>query len=403
MFNRIALVLALLVALPASAELKTEAQGRSERLPALEDHWLFVGDTVLRRSALFDGGNGRMLGMLNGGQGVGGIHPRVSRARGEFYIAETVYTRGHRGERTDLVTIYDAESLAVSGEVIIPSKRADNGNGVALGAVLADRFLLVFNQTPATSVSVVDLESRTLSGEIQTAGCALVFEAGPRSFGQLCGDGTAQRIDLDEAGLELARSRSERFFDPTNDPVTEKGVQIDGARWLFVSFEGFAHAVDFGGERPSSAEPWSLLSDDQRADGWRVGGNQHLALHKASGRLFSAMHQGGPSSHKDGGPEVWVYTLADRKRTAIVEPSNLTAAFLRGLAGIEAESFLGWMMSAVLPAADVSNLAVSQDATPLLFLGSRETAGVSVHDALTGEHLRDIESTGLSGGLLVAP
>jgi methylamine dehydrogenase heavy chain len=403
MFTRVILALFLLAPMPMQAELEIEIPGRSETLPSINDHWLFVGDMVLRRSALFDAESGRMLGMLNGGQGVGGAHPRGSRSRGEFYMAETVYSRGHRGERTDLVTIYDAATLGVLGEVVVPSKRADNGNGVALTAVLGDRFLLVFNQTPATSVSVVDLEGRSFVTEIATAGCALVFETGPRSFGQLCGDGTAQRIDLDDAGLEISRTRSEPFFDATNDPVTEKGVQVDGSRWLFVSFDGFAHEVDFSGERPSAQEPWSLFSDAQRTDGWLVGGNQHLALHRASGRLFSAMHQGERGSHKAGGPEVWVYSLSDRARTGTIEPSNLTAAFLRGLAGIEAGSFLDWVMSGVLPAADVSSLAVSQDASPLLFLGSREIAGVSVHDALTGEHLRDIESTGVSGGLLVTP
>ena len=398
-----AIVVGVALALPAAAELQPERPGRSLTLPGIQDHWVFVGDMVLRRSALFDANNGRMLGLVNTGQGVGGLHPRVSRARGEIYVVETVYTRAHRGERTDLVTIYDAQTLGVLGEVVIPPKRADNGNGVALSAVLDDRFLLVFNQTPATSVTVVDLEARSFAGEIDTAGCALVFGAGPRSFGQLCGDGTAQRIELDEGGGERARLRSERFFDPTNDPITEKGARIGGSRWLFASFEGFAYEVDFGGERPSAAEPWSLFTDAERAAEWRIGGNQHLALHQGSGRLFSVVHQGGPGTHKDGGPEVWVYSLAERSRVSSVEPSNLTAAFLRGLADIEAGSFLDWLMSAALPATNVTSLAVSQDDAPLLFLGSREMAGVSVHDAVSGEHLRDLESTGISGGLLVTP
>ena len=398
-----ALVVAAGAPVAAAAEVQPEKPGMVESLPPIADHWVFVGDTVLRRSALFDASTGEMLGMVNVGHGVSGARPHISRDREEIYVIETVYDRGHRGTRTDLVTIYGARDLGVIGEVVIPTKRADNGNGVALGTLLGDRFLVVFNQTPATSVSIVDVETRAFVSEIATAGCALVFQAGPRSFGQLCGDGTAQRVDLDGEGRESARVRSERFFDPIEDPVTEKGVRIADGRWLFASFEGHAHEVDFSAERPTVAEPWSLVDEGERDDGWRIGGQQHLALHRASGRLYSVMHRGEPGSHKDGGPEIWVYDLGERRRTAIFEPANLTAAFLRGLAGVTAGSVTDWLMTTLLPAADVSTLAVSQDPEPLLFVGSRDVAGVGVHDALSGEHLRDLDSTGLSGGLLVVP
>ena len=344
-----------------------------------------------------------MLGMVNGGAGVSPVGPLFSRSRGEIYVVETVYSRMHRGERTDLVTIYDAFDLNVRGEVVIPPKRADNGNGVAVaGLVGGDRFLVAFNQTPAMSVSVVDLAERRFVGEIDTSGCALVYPAGGRRFGQLCGDGSAQWIELDEAGAEVARGRSEAFFDARDDPLTEKGARTAQTRWVFASFEGHAHEVDFSGERPRSQAPWSLFTDAEREDGWRVGGNQHLAVHRASGRLYSVVHQGERGSHKDGGPEVWVYDLAAKRRVSVVEPGNLTAAFLRGLLGLESGSLAGWLLGLVAPN-EVANLAVSQDDTPLLYLGSRETAAVSVHDARSGEHLRDLEATGLSGGLLVVP
>src|SRR5262245_34053104 len=258
-------------------------------------HWVWASDSVLKRSALFDADTGRMLGMVNGGEGVSPLYPHVSRTRREVYVVETVYSRGHRGERTDLVTIYDAATLSVAGEVVIPPRRADNGNGVAIAALLdGDRFLVVLNQNPGTSVSVVDLEARAFVGELATPGCALVLPVGARRFGMLCGDGTVQAITLDESGREAARVRSEKFFDATHDPLTEKGVRAgpssepgvrDGARWLFASFEGLLHDIDFTGETPRPATPWSLFTDAERAEGWRIGGLQHLAFHAASGRL----------------------------------------------------------------------------------------------------------------------
>jgi methylamine dehydrogenase heavy chain len=402
----LALVLpaALLASDPASEPVAAERVGDVAKLPTeMGSHWVWASDSVLNRSALFDADSGRMLGMVNGGVGVSPLHPHLSRARREVYVVETVYSRGHRGERTDLVTIYDAVTLAVAGEVVIPPRRADNGNGVALAALLdGDRFLVVLNQNPGTSVSVVDLEARAFAGEIATPGCALVLPAGERRFGMLCGDGTAEAIMLDDAGHEAGRARSERFFDATRDPLTEKGVR-DGPRWRFASFDGLLHEIDFSGEPPLPATPWSLFSDAEREAGWRIGGMQHLALHTASSRLYSVVHQGEAGSHKDPGPEVWVYDLAKRARVQRIELGNLTAAFLRPLIGIEAGGVADTLLRALLPNPGADTLAVTRDDAPLLLAGERESGAVGVYDAKSGEHLRDLEETGIGGGLLVVP
>jgi methylamine dehydrogenase heavy chain len=350
-------------------------------------HWVWASDSVLNRSALFDADSGQMLGMVNGGVGVAPIRPHVSRTR---------------GERTDLVTIYDAVTLAVKGEVLIPPRRADNGNGVGLAALLdGDRFLVVFNQNPGMSVSVVDLDSRSFAGEIQTGGCALVLPAGTRRFGMLCGDGSALALTLDDTGRELRRSRSAVFFDATKDPLTEKGVRGLEGTWLFASFEGFLHRIDFLADPPrQTAVP--LFSDAELAQGWRIGGMQHLAFHAGSRELYSIVHQGEAGSHKDAGPEVWVHRLGEGVVRRI-EVENLTVAFLRPLIGIEAGGVADWLLSNLLPNPGADSITVTQDDAPLLLVGERESGAVGVYDARTGEHLRDLEETGIGGGLLVVP
>jgi methylamine dehydrogenase heavy chain len=394
----------LLCAAGASAQIAPEPVGQVAALPAeVGVHWVWASDMVLRRSALFDGDAGRMLGMVDAGEGVAPLRPHVSRIRGEVYVVETVYSRGRRGTRSDWVTIYDAGTLAVTGEVSIPPKRADNGNGAGIAALLdGDRFLVVFNQNPGMSVSVVDLESRRFVGELTTGGCALVLPVGPRRFGMLCGDGSALAITLDDAGREAGRAHSPVFFDAARDPLTEKGVR-SGSRWLFASFEGQLHDIDFAGAAPSPAAPWPLFSEADRAAGWRIGGLQHLALHEASGRLYSVVHRGGPGSHKDPGPEVWVYDVATHARVGRVELGNLTAAFLRPQLGIEPGGLADWLLRSVLPNPGADTIAVTQDAAPLLFAGERRSGAVGVYDALSGEHLRDLEETGIAGGLLVVP
>jgi len=398
------LVPALFCAGAASAQVAPEPVGQVAKLPAeIGTHWVWASDSVLNRSALFDADSGEMLGMVNGGVGVSPLRPHISRERGEIYVVETVYSRGHRGERTDLVTIYDAVTLAVAGEVVIPPRRADNGNGVGLAALLdADRFLVVFNQNPGMSVSVVDLESRSFAGEISTGGCALVLPAGARRFGMLCGDGTALAITLDEAGREAGRARSDRFFDATQDPLTEKGVRAGDGRWLFASFEGLLHAIDFAAEPPLAEKPVSLFTDAERADGWRIGGMQHLAYHAKTRELYSIVHQGGAGSHKDAGPEVWVHRIGESATRSIVV-ENLTVAFLRPLIGIEAGDVADWLLSRALPNPGADSIAVTQDDAPLLLVGERDNGAVGVYDARSGEHLRDLEETGIGGGLLVVP
>jgi hypothetical protein len=71
--------------------------------------------------------------------------------------------------------------------------------------------------------------------------------------------------------------------------------------------------------------------------------------------------------------------------------------------GIEAGSFLDWLLGAVLPNPGADTLAVTQDDVPLLFAGERQSGAVGVYDARSGAHLRDLEEVGIGGGLLVVP
>jgi methylamine dehydrogenase heavy chain len=333
---------------------------------------------------------------------VGTIAPVFSQARGELYLPETYYARGSRGPRTDLVTVYDVETLAPVAEIVVPPKRADVVHAMALATLLDDgRFLALYNFTPGTSVTIVDVEERRVAGEIATPGCSLVYAAGPRRFLMLCGDGTLLQVTLDERGGEQARTRSARLFDPVADPVTEKAVRR-GDEWLFVSFSGLVHPVDVAGDAPRFGESWSLLDDAARADSWRIGGTQHLAVHDASGRLYALVHQGGPDGHKDAGSEIWVYDLESRARVQVIALRNLLAAFLAQQTGV-ANGALLWLLERAVPDAGVDSIAVSQDDEPLLFGVSLQAGTVGVWDARSGAFLRHLENVGLAPGALAAP
>jgi methylamine dehydrogenase heavy chain len=158
------------------------------------------------------------------------------------------------------------------------------------------------------------------------------------------------------------------------------------------------HAVDVSGDAPRFEKPWPLLSDDDRADEWRVGGTQYLAVHRASDRLYALVHQGGVDSHKDAGTELWVYDLASKKRVQRIELSNPGITFLG--ASLEFGQDWVWPFNGTYDAllslggAAVSNVTVTQGDDPLLVTSSAFSGALGIYDATTGEFLRRIQTTG---------
>ena len=361
-------------------------------------HRVWITDRIWRHSALFDGDTGQVLGMVDGpGVTVTPKLPLHAHRRGEIYVAELAYSRGSRGERTDFITIYDDRTLTVTGEVVLPTRTGDANTSIGYEALLdGERFLATFNQFPFASVSITDLEKRMFASEVLITGCAGIFPTGERSFATLCGDGTVAAVELDAEGHGHVSAHSERFFDPVSDPVTMAGVRW-GSRWVFVSFEGFAHVIDFASGTPVAAPSWSLFTDTERNDRWRVGGFQHLALHAASQRLYSIVHRGGPGSHKAPGREVWVYDLAERRRVERFALPHFMAAYAAPQFGITRGSWLHRILQHWIPSDGAHSLAVTQDAAPLLFVRNAEVGVVAVLDARTGEHLRNLDDAGVAG------
>lgn len=383
----------------AQADVAIEIPGQSASLPSPPGaHWIWVGDPIQQRSALVDLESGDMLGTV--GSGVGVPLVLLPRTRAELYVPGIYYSRGDHGERTDALIVYDAQRLQPVAEVVMPTRRAIYGFDSG-GAALSDddRFAAVFNLTPATTVSVVDLTARAFAGEIQTPGCSLLYPAGARRFAMLCADGAMLLVELDESGRERSLRRSAPFFDPEQDPLTEKAARW-GQRWLFASFEGWLYEVDLSGEEPRFEPRWSLISDEDRQENWRIGGARHLAVHQASGRLYSLVHQGGPDTHKHAGTEIWVYDLARRERVQRIPVAGAGITWM----GVPIELGKGWiwpfdrmaewLIAKVSMGADA--VLVSQDDAPLLVTSSAGSGGLAIYDARTGEFQRRVFSGNLA-------
>jgi methylamine dehydrogenase heavy chain len=408
MGSRVALALvaaSLWAAPPARAELGAEPIGRVNVLPDQPGrHWFWLSDVLLHRTALFDADSGDMLGLLSSGTSNVGfvVDPLFSADHREIYLSESYYSRGVRGERTDVLNVYDARTLQPMHEIAIPPKRAEYYPGNAANALSDDgRTVAVFNLTPAQSLSLVDVRTRRFVQEVATPGCGLVFAAGASRFFTVCGDGSLLVVSLGADG-KPALARTKPFFDPNKDPLTEKAVRSRDA-WVFVSYDGMIHTVDVSGPEIRFGEPWSLFDDADRKASWRIGGNQHLAVHAATGRLFALVHQGAPDTHKQPGSAVWVYDLASRKRVQQIALGNSLAGLVRERMGYAPGGFASWLLGAVLPNPGADLILVTQDDAPVLLATAQGPLPVLVYDARSGSLVGEVPETGLAATLLFAP
>ena len=336
-----------------------------QKLPPRGPHWVYVFDEAFyneidARVHLFDGDSYRRLGQIDAG-----FAPAVNLSPdgATTVVATTYFSRGSRGTRTDVVELTDNATLAVTREIVLPSKRAETVPNLFNVAFSADgHFLYAAYITPAASFGVLDPAHGSVLAEIDTAGCVLVIPSGPNRVSSMCENGRLLTVTLDAQGHEAARAMSEPFFDADRDPVFVQGIPIKGG-YAFVSFLGEVHEVDFSAAQPRFAPPWSLVTAAEKGT-WRPGAEQVGAIHRALGRLYVPMHKGSEGTHKDGGTEIWVFDLATHKRLERWPVAPL------GLARVVA-------------------VQVSQDEAPVLFAATT-ASDVAVLDALTG-HLRHVE------------
>lgn len=236
-----------------------------------------------------------------------------SSTRNELYVAETFYSRGTRGERTDAVTIYDKATLKVIDEVVLPGgKRAQIvTNKFAMRLIDDDSLLLVFNFTPASSVTVIDVASRKILNEIPVPGCSMIYPSGKRGFSTLCGNGDLQNFVLNEEGAVKTQGRTDKLFDIDADPLFDKPAYINDIAY-FPSFLGDIQAVRMSA-KPKKLDRWSLLNETDASENWRPSGWQIISADQTY--LYVLMQRNGElGSHKYGGEEVWVIDPKKKKR-----------------------------------------------------------------------------------------
>jgi methylamine dehydrogenase heavy chain len=250
----------------------------------------------------------------------------VSNKRPEIYVADTVWSRGVRGTRTDFITIYDAQTFEPTGEIVLPgAKRALITAMEGLIAFTDDqRMALVFDFTPASSVTVVDLVKRQVLGEVEIPGCSLVYPSGTRGFSTLCSSGTMLSVRLDANGAVAGRSETKPFNPLDTDPLFTASALVGGVRY-FPSLHGRVQPIDMRGDEVKVLPDWPLTTAADASGHWRPSGWQVVSGDEQK-LLYVLMqpdaHEG---THKDPATEVWVYNTATKtrvKRLRLARPGS---------------------------------------------------------------------------------
>jgi methylamine dehydrogenase heavy chain len=340
-------------------------------LPERQPSWFIASDDYT--AYVVDGADGQVKGMIPRTEYTAAIVTLPS--RDEAFLVDSYYSRLVRGDRTDVLSVIDMTNLSTKTEIELPPKTATLRIRGHIALLNDERHVVVFNMTPAQSVSVVDVVERKFVGEISTPGCAIIMPVEQRSFLMLCGDGTLQLVELGADGGEIRRQRSKVFFDVEKDPVFDH-VLYTGSGWLLVTHDGNVREVRSARGQIEIGESWSMLNDDDREDGsrteqWRPGGRQPFTLHRGTSLLYALMHKGRIDTQHHDGSEVWVFDTNRRRRVARM----------------------------ALPV-EARNVHVSQEADPRLSVYDKDFK-LHIYDGRLLRLQRSIDESGFDGGALL--
>lgn len=251
---------------------------------------------------------------MKGNIGIGLNGQMVLSADGATLYTASVYPkRITYGPQEVVVHEMDVATLSRKREFLISEKMAqvETQPGI-LRLAGGGKFLLVQNATPATSVSVIDLEKGEQIAEVPTPGCWTIEPLGDDlRFLTLCGDGTMKTYGFDASGGFSEAVSSEPLFDIDADALFANAARM-GDDLLFVSFNGTIYRISVTDGKAALADSFSIT---EGTEGWAPGGSEVIAYHAPSNVAFVLMHSGAEDgSHKNGAEEIWAVDMASKTR-----------------------------------------------------------------------------------------
>lgn len=240
-------------------------------------------------------------------------HFAISQDGKAVYIVSGYYSRLSSGTGEHVLRIFDVDTASLTKEIVLPLKVSQYTDDASLMQLSADeKYLYVQNATPATSVTVVDLQKGEVVQEVPSPGCFGIYPTlEGHAYSTICGDGTFTTMTLSADGTSFESKKSEMIFDPEEDPIY---LSFDraGSDLLFISYKGVVHRLS------DSAGVIASVSTTPIADGvegdWGTSGYTVVSYNEANGILFLPMAPGRhDGSHYHDAEEIWAYDLANQK------------------------------------------------------------------------------------------
>lgn len=376
-----ALLTAALAALSASA-LAEDPHGLEPEdsdtttIAAPSPDWFYVrSGWSVDGTVIYDGASGKMVGTVASSQ----LSDMAIDPSGKYYyVAETIWSKGNRGTRQDMVTAYDSKTLQLVKEIEIPHRILVDERQQNFILSTDGKWGYVYDFTPAQAVNVVDMAAQKFVKAVELPGCASLVPNPGIGFSALCSDGTIATVSDPAGKAEITHSQP--FFAAGDDPIFEN-FAYDKTRntAVFLTYTGLIYTAKLGAT-PQIAPAFSM----QQAAGyapattkpqdvaWYPGTRQPSAYNAASGELYVLMHMGEYWSHKAAGEEIWVVDVAAKK---VVRRFKLEE--------------------------HAAHIGVTQGAEPKVFINTEESEGV-ILDGRTGAELHRIPMAG-AGIITVAP
>ncbi|ODT81211.1 MAG: hypothetical protein ABS76_12225 [Pelagibacterium sp. SCN 64-44] len=253
----------------------------------------------MRVTGSFSGGSWGMFALSKDGQ--------------TGYIASGFYSRIAYGDVENVLQIFDVATNRPVKEIILPAKITQYTPSAAQLQLSADeKYIYIQNATPATSVTVVDLEKGEVVQEIPSPGCYGIYPSlEGHAFSTICSDGAFNTFTLSADGTDFESRKSEKIFDVDEDPIYLAFDRAEGDL-LFISYHANIYRLS---DKDGVIEKLGVTPIAEGVEGnWGTAGYEVVSYNDANGILFVPMaadHHDG--SHYHGADEIWAYDLRNDK------------------------------------------------------------------------------------------
>lgn len=244
------------------------------------------------------------------------------------YYTSGFYSRIMYGKGEHVLQIFDVATLTPIKEIELPVKVTQYTADAALLRLSADeRFIYVQNATPATSVTVVDLEKGAVVQEVPSPGCYGIYPTlEGYGFSMICNDGSFTKFTLSADGTDYDSTKSPPLFDVDKDPIYLASDRAEGDL-LFVSYHGNVYRLSDKGDVVTKVSVTAMTEGVE--GGWGTSGYGTVSYNDANKVMFVPMHSGAhDGSHYHAAEEVWAYDLAHSKLLYRSPVDKLTSVYV---------------------------------------------------------------------------